>query len=231
MKWMKITLVLLLCLGLSGCGEKGQNEGPPPEEPPPAVQTDSPPASEGQPGPTGPAQDPGYVYLPADSLAEAHEDYVLRGYVSGEDGQTLGCLLDVSDMENVITLDAFRAVGGERVRVPLRVCGEVELCAVDLKITYDADRLEFVGYENADDDLIVNCKEKGKISVNFVRIVNLEDNFTFCDLLFDVITTLECESILTVEIVEAVCLDGADSIVFPDSTAADGIACLNGKVG
>lgn len=230
MKWIKITLVLLLCLGLSACGSKGPNQESPPEQSPSPAQSDALPGADAQPDSTEPAPDPGYICLPVDDLDQAHEDYVLRGYAKGENGQTLGCFLDVSDRENVIALDAFRADGGETVRVPLRLCGQVELCAVDLKISYDTERLKYVGCENDDDDLLVNCDaDKGVILVNFVRIVNLEENFKFCDLLFEVVTTLECESVLTVEIEEAVCLDAAGDIVFPDAAAADGIACLNGK--
>lgn len=230
MKWIKITLVLLLCLGLSACGSKEPNPTPPQEESPSPAQSDAPPGADAQPDPTDPALDPGYVYLPVDDPEQAHEDYVLRGYAKGENGQTLGRFLDVGDRKNVIALDAFRANGGETVSIPLRLCGQVELCAVDLKISYDTERLKYVGCENDDDDLIVNCNaEKGVILVNFVRIVNLEENFKFCDLLFEVITTLECESVLTVEIEQAVCLDAAGDILFPDAAAADGIACLNGK--
>lgn len=232
MKWLKIALTVLMCAGLSACMGEEQIEQPLPEETPAAVQSASPIPVEPQPEPVETTREPEYIYLPSADLSEADEDYVFQGFISSEEGEKLGSFLDVSDSKNVITLDSFHGSGGEQVSVPLRACGQVELCAVDLEISYDTERLRYVGFENADDDLLVNCdEERGSIMVNFVRIVNIEDNFKFCDLLFEVITTLECESTLAVEVVEAVCVDDAGSIVFPSAASVDGIALLNQEGG
>ena len=231
MKRRIIIFVLLFCLALSACSADRQSEAPPEDETPSTTPTMSSPSANEQPDHTDQVLDPGFVYLPVESEIEVDEDYVFRGSISMENGEDLNYYLDTGGVDNVIAMDTVCGNGGETVSVPLRVCGDVELCAVDLEISYDADQLKYIGFENADDDLIVNCKENGTILVNFVRIVNLEDNFRFCDLLFEVITTLECESVLDIEIVEAVCLDDTGSIVFPAVAVADGAAHLNGKGG
>lgn len=196
------------------------------------------------------APEPVYVYLPApapeDSTApeetpaptatpvpipiqpEAPEDYIFQGYVEGEGEETLSKFQDLSGVENALALLSFYGNGGETVATSLQICGEVELCAFDIKISYDTSRLKYAGCENADDDLLVNCsEEKGQIMINFVRIVNLGENFKFCDLLFEVITSETCESPITIEVVEAVSLDAEGAIVFRSVPAVNATAYLN----
>lgn len=229
MKWIKIILVMLLCMGLSACGQRAVEDTPVPENTPPTVQTQPTEPEPSQTLPDEPEQ--GYVRFSLSDFPGPDEDYVFQGYINAGTEQQ-GEFMDVRELPNVVALDGASGNAGDRLSIPLRVCGEVEFCGLDLKIHYDPQLLKYEGYDNADDDLMVHCnEEKGVVLINLARVANLEDNYGICQLLFQVITTLECESTLTVELEEMVSLDGDGNIIFPPAYSMDGIARLNGKGG
>lgn len=229
MKWIKIFLVMLLCMGLSACGQRAAEDTPVSENTPSTGQTQP---TEPELSPTPPDEpEQGCVRFSLSDFPGPDEDYVFRGYSSAGTEQQ-GEFMDVRELPNVVALDGVSGNAGDHLSIPLRVCGEVEFCGVDLKIYYDPQLLKYEGYDNADDDLMVHCnEEKGVVLINLARVANLEDNYGVCQLLFQVITTLECESTLRVELEEMVSLDQDGNIIFPPAYSMDGIVWLNGKGG
>jgi len=139
---------------------------------------------------------------------------------------------DTTNMKNALVLPEVAGNKGETISIPLQVCGQVELCAFDLRISYDRNRLMYVGSENADDELIVHCKEnEGILLINYLRISNLKEPHRFCDLQFKVLTKDVCTSELYVEVVEVVALEETGDILICETSAVNGVARLNGEGG
>ena len=176
------------------------------------------------------SSDSTFVYIPKEHAApEPLDSYVFQRWTTdGENGTVVGQYQDVSDLDNVIAFDSVYAAKGETIAAALKICGNVELCAFDLKISFDKNRLKYLGFENADDDLMVYCNEdNGTIMINFVRIVNLEEGFKFCDLLFEIISSEVCDSVLHITVKEAVAVDAAGEIHFRDVSTVHGTVHLN----
>lgn len=222
MKKALILMLLLLALTLSGCSEDPVAETPPaPEVQTPEKTPHEHITAEGVVVPE--ERTPVYVTLPA---GEDSADLVF--YRPAEDGQAV--YEDVSGLPNALAVPSVCGNLGDTVTTQVRLCGQSGLCAYDLQITYDKNRLKFAGTENEDDDLIVHCdEESGVIRMNFLRVANLKKSFVFCDLLFEVITAEICDVPLDVQVVEAVALDDSGEIVFCDYTVVDGMAWLNQK--
>lgn len=171
--------------------------------------------------------EPVYVYLPDDR--DTSDTLVFREWVTGEEGtnEPLAKYQDVSGIENAISIPSAYGTVGETITMPLRICGQVDLCAFDLRITYDTSKLKYDGCLNEDDDLIVNCNEStGVIFMNFLRVKNLEGGLDCCDLQFIAKTSEACDTTLQIEVVQAVSLDH-DEVVFCHFSTVDGIAHLN----
>lgn len=233
MKRIRTLVILLLLLSLCACGQKPGGE---------ASSSAGNSGSEGtglQARPTESPQveitDPKYVYLPEET--DNTGDLVFSEWASEErDGSEpqvpAAKYQDVSDIQNVVAIPSVYGDAGETVTTPLRICGQVELCAFDLRVTYDKNRLKYVGCGNADEDLVIHCREdSGTLLMNFLRISNLKDGFAVCDLQFEVLTTSACDTPLHIEVVEAVSLDETGEIVFCAFSTVDGVAHLNKKGG
>lgn len=223
-----IILSLSLLLALCACGAGGEN------------------ASSGQSGGEEnehayadssqsvqvPITDPQYVYLPED---QSGEDLVFSGWEenpASNQGDLVAKYQDVSQIQNAIVIPMAYGRAGEQVSIPLRICGQVDLCALDLRVTYDKELLHYAGSTNQDEDLLINCdEENGVLLINFLRLVNLEESFDFTELVFDVITTHECDTALQLDVVEAVALDEEQQIRFCKFSVVDGVARLNRKDG
>lgn len=135
---------------------------------------------------------------------------------------------DVSGLENVFAIPSVYAKAGETFEVPLSLCGQVSLCAFDLRIYYDASLLRYAGCDEADENLLVNCDAKnGLLYVNFLRTVNVEDEVGLCRLAFQVLTSERHESALHLETVEAVAVDMAGDVTRRDACSVDSILYLN----
>lgn len=135
---------------------------------------------------------------------------------------------DVSQMENVLALPTAYAEKGQTVVLPLSLCGQVELCAFDLRITYDKNRLTYIGCENADDMLMVNGKpDEGVVRINALSVSNLKQAMELCQLQFEVITQQSSRSEIYIQVVEAVRLGEDGQIVICDADAVHGVLHLN----
>ena len=172
--------------------------------------------------------EPEYVYLPSQETED--ENLVFEEWVTGEteNGETSAKYQDVTEVENAVAIPSVYGKAGETVTAAVKLCGQVELCAFDLRVTYEPTLLKYVEYQNADDDLIVNCdEENGIVMMNFLRTVNLEEALKVCDLQFEVLTDLTCDTPLEVEVVEAISLDENREITFCNFSIVDAKVHLN----
>lgn len=141
-------------------------------------------------------------------------------------GETAAVYQDVSEQKNVLAIPAAYGVIGETVTVTLGVYGQVELCAMDLRLTYDPAQLKFLGYEAEGDALILNGEERGVIYANYLLVENASEGFDLCTLSFQILTGETCDSVITPQIIEMVAMDGGD-IVACDYSVVPGQIHLN----
>lgn len=227
-RWIRIALALGLLLMLCACGTgnggEGGTSGQSGEEQKEHVYADSSQSVQ------VPITDPQYVYLPKE---QSGEDLVFSGWEENpadSQGDLTAKYQDVSQIQNAIVIPAVYGQGGEQVSVPLRICGQVDLCALDLRVSYDKELLHYEGSTNQDEDLLINCdEENGVLFINFLRLVNLEEQFDFASLVFEVTTTHECDTTLLLDVVEAVVLDEEQQIRFCNFSVVDGVVHLNQK--
>lgn len=172
--------------------------------------------------------EPVYVYLPEQESED--KNLVFRQWIpdSGTDGESGGKFQDVTNVNNAVTIPSIYGEAGEEISAEVRLCGQVCLGGFDLKITYDPTLIEFVSFEQADQDLIYNCdKETGTIRMNYLQTVNVEDALTVCQIKFNVISTLSSETPLDVEMVEAISYGENGEILFCNYSLVDAKVYLN----
>ncbi len=183
--------------------------------------------------------EPVYVYLPKGK--DAAKDQIFLGYVP-EDEKTqetpnvdyipdmskmVAKYQDVSKQNNTIAIPSVYSKAGETATTSLMLCGKVKLCALDLRIQYDPEKLRYVEQET-DDDLIIHCDPaNGVLYINLVRIVNITDSEKICDLSFEVLSSQSVDSQLQVHVIEAVSLDKNGEIEFCPFSFVDGTVHLN----
>lgn len=162
--------------------------------------------------------DPTYVYLPEDTTED--ENLIFTQWTAEQsDGTQLeepvAEYQDVTQVENAVAIPSVYGKAGETIRAQVRICGQVDLCAFDLRVNYDPQLLKYIGCQNADEALLVNGDaESGTVMMNFLQIVDLEKALNVCDLQFEVLTDLDCDTPLDIEVVEAVSLDENGQIEF-----------------
>ena len=94
-------------------------------------------------------------------------------------------LADIRDMENVFSLTSVYASQNGEATVPLRLEGDVNLCAFDIAIAYPKEDLAFVEFYELDEDVIANTSESdGMIYLNFSQAKNIKGGFDICALVF-----------------------------------------------
>lgn len=178
------------------------------------------------------------VYVDRSDRAEERADLVFSGWVTPEgdsaqpEADANARYRDVSELDNVLAIPSEYAQKDELVSLPLRLCGQVELCAFDVKLTYDKNRLEYLGCEDADDDLMVHAKtDEGVVRINYLYPRNLQEEKDLCRLQFRVTTKEQGQSLIHMEVVEAVRLGGDDDVVICAATPVHSTVWLNQKAG
>lgn len=179
---------------------------------------------------------PVYVDLP--DRAEKDADLVFSGWVTSQgaaaqpETNANARYRDVSKLDNVLAIPSEYAQKDDVVGLPLRLCGQVELCAFDVKLTYDKNRLEYLGCEDADDDLMVHAKpDEGVVRINYLHPKNLQAEKELCKLRFRVITKETGTSLVHMDVVEAVKLGGDGDVVICSAEPIHGTVWLNQEAG
>ncbi len=87
--------------------------------------------------------------------------------------------------ENVLALSGAYVNNGEETVIPLQLCGDVCLCAFDLRIRYDIESLNFVEFRNLDGSVDANCvPETGEIYLNYASMENTNGEVYLAELVF-----------------------------------------------
>lgn len=168
--------------------------------------------------------EPVYVSLPQEETDDL--DLVFTQW--DKEGDSRAKFQDVSQVKNTVAIPSKYGKAGETLTAEVRLCGQVELSGFDLTVTYDKELLKFVAFENADEDLVFHCDEEtGTIRMNYLRMTNLEEDLKVCDLQFEILSTLSCETVLDVEMVEAISFDENGEILFCNYSLVDAKVYLN----
>ena len=178
------------------------------------------------------------VYVDRSDRAEERADLVFSGWVTPEgdsaqpETDANARYRDVSELDNVLAIPSEYAQKDELVSLPLRLCGQVELCAFDVKLTYDKNRLEYLGCEDVDDDLMVHAKtDEGVVRINYLYPRNLQEEKDLCRLQFRVTSKEQGQSLLHMEVLEAVRLGSDGDVVICTATPVHSTVWLNQKAG
>ena len=132
---------------------------------------------------------------------------------------------EIADERNVISISNGYGVTGDTVTLPLSLCGKVDICCFELKITYDKSMLRFEDFSNEDAGITANCDvENGIIHLNYISTNNTTGQVDLCDVSFELIgnTTKQIPLNIAVEL----------SVRVNDSDGYENVECdvRNGKI-
>lgn len=114
---------------------------------------------------------------------------------------------EVSGQENVLALSGGTVKAGGEVVIPLQLCGNVNLCAFNIRIDYDGEILKFVEFRNKDGAVDANCTEDtGEIYLNFASMENTQGDVYLVELVFNAIGEQGNTSV-AVNVVELIAYD------------------------
>ena len=123
---------------------------------------------------------------------------------------------DVSETDNVIAAPSCYASAGDTTTIPFKLCGKVNLCGMDIAVSFDNHLLEFLEYKNEDDDVIVNYNaDTGIIHLNLTSSKNISGEIDLCELCFKVKATEISDSKLTISAKEIVAFDDNNDFIKP----------------
>lgn len=132
--------------------------------------------------------------------------------------------------ENILTVSLSDGKKGEEITGTLSVEGEVDLCAVDLKILFDCTKLKLTKLGSDDADVLMNEKtDDGVINLNYLKIKNVTEPFEMCFFTFEVLTEDPCEGTVSIAVKDMVKVEDDDILDCP-YTVRNGTAKLNGGV-
>lgn len=72
----------------------------------------------------------------------------------------------------------------DELAVTIGIYDKVDMCSIDVKITYDTDLVEYVNYTNALKNLMINDYQSGSILLNYSGIEGVYTDITFITLNF-----------------------------------------------
>lgn len=158
------------------------------------------------------------------------QGYVFNGWDSDlssvtKDMAVLPLREEIGNERNVISISNGYGVTGDTVSLPLSLCGKVDICCFELKITYDKSTLQFVDFSYEDVGITANCDaENGVIYLNYISTNNTTGQVDLCDVSFKLIgnTTKQVPLNITVEL----------AVKVNDSDDYENVECdvRNGKI-
>ena len=165
---------------------------------------------------------------------------MLQGYVfNGWDADLTSITKDMtvlplreklSDEKTVITISDGYGVTGDSVPVPIALCGKVDICCFEIKITYDKTLLQFVEFSNEDAGITVNCdSENGIIYLNYISTQNTTGQVDLCDVTFKLIGTSNVQTSLNITVDLAVKVTDTDGYENVDCDVRNGTIDLIGR--
>ena len=141
---------------------------------------------------------------------------------TGEDTQEVRPIYQsVLGVANVFSMPGTYGTSGDVITVPLRLCGEVELCGFDLILEYDQDKLQLERVYDADDAVILNAEIPGCVHINYVSVSNTTADVDICSLQFRVLAD-EGEVPITQSMVSIYSWNESGDLAVPDYHLMDG---------
>lgn len=118
---------------------------------------------------------------------------------------------------NVIALAGGYCRKGESVELPLTLCGQVSICAIDMVITYNPDELEYIEALYTDDEALINCNpDKGEIYLNLLSANNIRGDVDLCKLVFKGIAATAGQSTVDITVKQTVQINEDESFSHPE---------------
>lgn len=116
---------------------------------------------------------------------------------------------------------------GNRVTLPLQLCGEVNVCAFEAEIQYDASQLKFVEFQNEDPGIVINViEEEGRILLNYLDSANTVGDVALVDVVFEIIGSEPSVSPLEVAVSNATRFDDNGEMEDVDISVISGVVTI-----
>lgn len=108
---------------------------------------------------------------------------------------------------------------GNRVTLPLQICGEVNVCAFEAEIHYDPSQLKFVEFANKDPGVVINAiEDEGLIVLNYMDSANTVGDVSLADLVFEIVGESDTVTPLTVTVTNGTRLNDENAMEDVDIT-------------
>lgn len=90
---------------------------------------------------------------------------------------------DITKKDNVFAISS--AYGKtDNISVPVSLGGNVCLCGFDITVTYNPQMLNYEGFSDEDEAVVLNSKEPGTIKINYISTKNTTGDIDICNLKF-----------------------------------------------
>lgn len=114
---------------------------------------------------------------------------------------------EISSKDNVFSCSGGYVQKGANTSVSVKLGGNVNLCAFNLRITYDKEMLDFVEFRSQDPLVDCNCmEENGTIYLNYASSENTVGDVDLTDLVFRACGDAGQASV-TIEVLEIIVYD------------------------
>lgn len=169
---------------------------------------DTVPAGEAAQPPTNPLMPYGYVFSHWDKdFSHITENLTVNAVCS-----------EVNGKDNVFSCSGGYVQKGANTAVSVKLGGNVSLCAFNLRITYDTEKLDFVEFRAQDPLVDANCmEEEGVIYLNYASSENTVGDVDLTDLVFYA-TGNEGQAAVTIEVLEIIVYDESYDFQTPACT-------------
>jgi hypothetical protein len=142
---------------------------------------------------------------------------------AGEYLDTTAKYVDVRNDDHVVALPAVYGSKSAALKLPLKILGMVDLCGMDITLSYDTSLLDFAGHEQDDIGVTVDSDtEPGLIYVRFVSAANASGEIDLSVLSFKVKGEEKTDTDIRVFVKDTVRLDGENNIVPAPYNVLDG---------
>ena len=159
-----------------------------------------------------------------------------QGYIFSHWDRDLSCVTDdllvyavcqkIDTQDNVLALSGGYLRVGDEVTIPVLLCGNVLLCAFDIRIHYDCSMLEFVEFRNKDGAVDGNCNaQTGEIYMNYASMENTEGEVYLAELVFRAAGD-PGETQIDMDVVELIAYDSDYNFYEPSHTTIPGAVTI-----
>ena len=224
---------LLLAALLCSCGNRQDSPGGTSR---PDTSTEAGPVEKPDHTPLSPSDqtvypaEPERVTLPHGQKPESDQLLLQQEKVPADEegGEPEDVYHDVSKLPNVIAVPSGYVDQGSQVSVPLRVCGIVNLCGLDIQLRYDPTLVRLSGIQNQNSNVMFNNKaEEGVLLLNFISLENMTGSFDLGELQFEALVPDTCLSPINIEVVDLAVMNESNEPVPVKYTATGGTLWLN----